>query len=196
MNGIADLGLDENTIIVIYGDHGWKLGEHGSWCKQTNYDIDTRVPFIIRTPETMKSGNSCDRLVELLDIFPTLCDLAGIETPEYLQGTSIKPLLADPETEWKSAAFSQFHRRPRISPDGNRYMGYSMTTDRYHYVEWYFWDNTEKERGEFVVAELYDHQVDPQENKNLANQPGFDDIIINLSRQMTAGWQSAIPEMN
>ena len=107
MAGVKELGLDEDTIVVVWGDHGWKLGEHGSWCKQTNYNIDTRVPLILRTPDMVNRGQKCERLTELVDLFPTLCDLAGLEVPDYLEGSSLKPLLSNPNQKIKDAVFSQ-----------------------------------------------------------------------------------------
>jgi iduronate 2-sulfatase len=186
------MGLFENTIIVVWGDHGWKLGEHGSWCKQTNYNIDTRVPLFIRAPGVHPEGQFCDQLTELVDLFPTLCDLAGITIPGYTEGISLKPMLKNPELELKSAVFSQYHQRPKVTPDGKRYMGYSMVTSRYHYVEWYFWDNEKKEAKDFAVSELYDNEVDPEENINIAGFLENQELVQNLSRQLKAGWRAAL----
>ncbi len=191
MNGLKELGLDDNTIVVVWGDHGWKLGEHGSWCKQTNYNIDTRVPLLIYDPRLPADGNRCQSLTELVDLFPTLCDLAGIEIPDYMEGMSLKPLLTDPELELKSAAFSQYHRRPRNTPDGKRYMGYSMVTSQYHYVEWRTWDNDNKVSSELAAVELYDNQADTKENINIAGLPENKELIRTLSQQLKAGWRAA-----
>ncbi len=191
---LEELGLAGNTLVVIWGDHGWKLGEHNSWGKMTNYDIDTHVPLLIRAPGVGRQGVTTTRLTELVDIFPTLCDLAGIEVAGYLQGTSLKPLLEDPDREWKPAVFSQFHRRPKVTPDGGRYMGYSMTTARYHFVEWHTWDNVTGQAGEVVACELYDLQADREENTNIyaAADPG---LIARLKDQLHAGWRQARPEL-
>ncbi len=145
---LKQIGIYENTIIVIWGDHGWKLGDHNSWGKMTNYNIDLKVPMIIRSPHQKYRGAQTHAITELVDLFPTLCDLAGITTPDYMQGTSLVPLMEKPELPWKSAAFSQFHRRPKVSADGQRYMGYSMNTMEYHYIEWYTWDHMTGKRGE------------------------------------------------
>jgi iduronate 2-sulfatase len=193
ISGLADLGLDKNTIVVIWGDHGWKLGEHGSWCKQTNYDIDVRVPLLMRVPGISAEGARCSRLVELVDLFPTLCDVAGIEIPDNMEGTSFKPLLQNPELEWKTAVFSQFHRDPRVTPDGKRYMGYSMVTPRYHYVEWRYWDNVSKIARDVAAIELYDRETDPDENTNIAEFRESGQILERLSRQLQRGWRSAVP---
>jgi len=188
MKGLADLDLDKDTIVVVWGDHGWKLGEHGSWCKQTNYDIDVRVPLMIRLPGRGSSGARCERLVELVDLYPTLCDVAGVPIPETMEGVSMKPLLKDPKQEWKPAAFSQYHRNPRVTPDGKRYMGYSMVTSRYHYVQWYSWDHEAGVAGKLAAVELYDQQSDPGENTNIAgigeNQP----LVQRLADQLKTSW--------
>lgn len=191
---LKQTGLDKNTIVVLWGDHGWKLGEHNSWCKMTNYDIDTHIPVIFKPPDAELQGKRCDRLVEAVDIFPTLCELSGIDIPAYLQGTSVVPLMHNPDLQWKDAVFSQFHRRPRVSPDKKRYMGYSMTTRRYHYVEWYYWDNVKKEHGDLSAIELYDHSVDPGENINIASDPGNRELIQKLSVQLEKGWKAARPD--
>ena len=193
VDGLAELGLRENTIVVVWGDHGWKLGEHGSWCKQSNYDIDVRVPLLMRVPELSAAGGRCNRLVELVDLFPTLCDVAGIQIPGNMEGTSFKPLLLDPELNWKSAAFSQYHRNPRVTPDGKRYMGYSMVTPRYHYVEWRFWNHVSGVAGDLAAVELYDHENDPDENRNIAEFKENGQIVEQLSRQLQDGWRSAVP---
>ena len=108
LDALEQLGLAENTIVVLWGDHGWKLGEHNGWCKQTNFEIDTRVPFIISGAGVKAKGQQSHALTELVDIYPSLCQMAGLPIPEYLQGTSLVPLLENPDLEWKSAAYSQF----------------------------------------------------------------------------------------
>ena len=191
--GLSDLGLDQNTIVVVWGDHGWKLGEHGSWCKQTNYDIDVRVPLMVRAPGQTSGGARCDQLVELVDLFPTLCDSAGIAIPSNMEGTSFKPLLSNPERKWKSAAFSQFHRNPRVTPDKGRYMGYSMVTPEYHFVQWRQWDHEQSSAGEVVALELYDRNADPDENINIAGQAENRQLIDQLTLQLERGWRAARP---
>jgi arylsulfatase A-like enzyme len=193
MQGLEDAGLADDTIVVLWGDHGWKLGEHGSFCKQTNYNVDTQVPLIVRAPR-VTAGRS-DRLVELVDLYPSLCEMAGIDVPANMEGVSFTPLLEDPAREWKSAVFSQFHQRPKVTPDGGRYMGYSMVTGRYHLVEWHTWDNEAKTAGELVAREVYDNKEDPQENRNLADLPEHVALVKQLSRQLAAGWQGARPPL-
>jgi arylsulfatase A-like enzyme len=107
---LEELGLRDNTIIIVWGDHGWHLGDMGVWGKATNYEIATRVPLMIWTPDMpdKNRGKTTDALVELVDMYPTLCELTGISLPEHLEGHSFAPLLQDPQKKWKSAAFSQF----------------------------------------------------------------------------------------
>ncbi len=169
------LGLAENTVVVLWSDHGWKLGEHNSWCKQTNYEIDTRVPFLIRAPGAAGNGQRSHSLVELVDVYPTLCDLAGLPLPEQLEGVSLRPILEKPETELKEGAASQFFRR-----DGSRdLMGYAWRTDRWRYVEWIDWKD-----GKVVARELYDHAADPGETRSLAGMKEHEPLMDRLSRQM------------
>ena len=132
VNHLKELDIYDNTIIVVWGDHGWKLGDHNSWGKMTNYNIDLQVPLIVRYPDQKNKGKQTFAMTELVDIFPSLCELAGIEVPDYMQGTSFVPVLENPDRAWKQAAFSQFHRRPKVSADGGRYMGYSINTPKYH----------------------------------------------------------------
>ncbi|WP_339882681.1 sulfatase [Polaribacter vadi] len=110
INALNDAGVRENTIIIVWGDHGWHLGEMGIWGKATNYEIGTRVPLMIWTPDMPKEsrGKTSDALVELVDMYPTLSELAGLEKPIHLEGQSFVPLLSNPKKEWKQAAFSQF----------------------------------------------------------------------------------------
>jgi len=190
---LKDLDIYKNTIIIVWGDHGWKLGEHNGWCKQTNYNVDIHVPMLICSPNQQNQGQKTFELTELIDMYPSLCELAGIEIPSYMQGESFVPLIKDPTKEWKSAAFSQFHRRPKVTPDGLRYMGYSIQTKKYHYIEWYIWDHVNNVKGEYVTSELYDNDEDPEENVNVASQKKYNQIVDELSLQLSAGWTSARP---
>lgn len=186
MNGLEKLGLMENTVIVLWGDHGWKLGEHNGWGKMTNYDIDVHVPIIVSGRGVKAKGKKSNALVELVDIYPTLCEITGFPIPEHLQGKSFVPLLNNPETKWKNAAFSQF-LLGRFGPKetrGPERMGYSIRTDQYRYIEWYSWNKTLKKKGEFLSRELFDHFIDPQENKNIAGELGNEKKVEMLSEQL------------
>ena len=192
---MKDIGIYENTIIIVWGDHGWKLGEHNSWGKMTNYNIDLKVPMIVRYPNQKNRGAQTNEITELVDMFPSLCELAGIEIPSYMQGNSFVPLLENPERKWKKAAFSQFHRRPKVTPNGKRYMGYSLNTKDYHYIEWYTWNHNTGLRGEITDVELYDSKNDPHETINIANKKTNKAIVEKLAKQLAAGWKNAQPEL-
>lgn len=183
-SAMKEMGVYENTVIIMWGDHGWKLGDLGSWGKMTNYEIDTRVPLLIKTQnerrKTKDERRKTNALVELVDIFPSLCELAGIPVEDYLQGTSFVPLIEQPELEWKEAAYSQFHRRPKVAHDGGRYMGYSVRTMDFHYIQWHTWDDKLKTSGKQVAAELYDHRIDPHETLNRLDDTDYNDDIEQL----------------
>jgi len=173
------LGLRRNTVIVVWGDHGWQLGEHGLWCKHTNFEVAARAPLICSSPGQRAPGRKTDALVEFVDIYPALCELCDLPVPEGLEGFSFAPLMDTPDRPWKKAAFSQYPR--------GGYMGYSIRTDRYRYTEWA--KCGEKPAG----AELYDHQVDPNENVNLAYRPENRELTARLSGMLRAGWRAALP---
>ena len=172
------LGLRENTVVVLWGDHGWKLGDHSMWCKHTNFELDTHAPLIVSAPGMAARGKSTKALTEFVDIYPTLCDLCGLERPAHLQGTSAAPLLDDPARPWKRAAFSQY-------PQGS-VMGYSMRTDTHRYTEW-----RDLAKNEVKARELYDHERDPEENVNVANRPENAELVARLSEMLRAGYEAA-----
>ena len=181
------LELADDTIVILWGDHGWKLGEHDRWAKHSNVENDTRAPLIISVPGMNSAGSKTDALVEFVDIYPTLADLAGIPVAADLQGTSLKPLLNDPQRRWKSAAFSQYPR----SYEGKKLMGYSMKTNRYRFTQWV----DRKDHSKVDAVELYDHQTDPQENTNVAAVAENASLVVELTRQLESGWQQAKPEL-
>ena len=190
------LGLADNTIIVLWGDHGWKLGDHNSWGKMSNYEVDTKVPLIISGSGVSSKGEKSNALTEFVDIYPTLCDMAGFDIPEHLQGSSLTPLLKNPDTGWKTAAYSQYllGRFPRSDVDRIERMGYTIRTDQYRYVEWYIWNKSDQARGELIGRELFDHFKDPLENKNLANEPEFKETVELISQQLKKGWRYSKPK--
>lgn len=173
-------GLRQNTIIVLWGDHGWKLGEHGEWCKHSNFENDANAPLLLSVPGAKTAGQHSRALVEFVDIYPTLADLAGLPKPAHLEGTSFKPLLDDPKRPWKKAVFSQY-------PRGKKLMGYSMRTDRYRFTVWV----DRQDHAKVDAIELYDHQTDPQENTNVAKVPANEALVGQLMAQWRQGWQGA-----
>ncbi|NJB85953.1 iduronate 2-sulfatase [Lewinella marina] len=223
MEALEASGELNNTVVVVWGDHGWHLGDLGIWGKATNYEIATRVPLMIHTPTMPEAsrGAKTDALVELVDLFPTLVELAGLEQPEQLEGQSFVPLLADPNREWKPAAFSQYPnpalrewaanplsegmRETYFGPlieevedriieqQGekwdrdlfeNHLMGYTIRTDRYRLVAW---KDRRQPDAEPLYVELYDHQEDPDETRNVAE--ARPELTTTLLRQLDRGWQ-------
>lgn len=171
-------GLAANTIVVLWGDHGWKLGEHAGWGKMTEYETDTRIPLVIRAPG-LKPG-VCPGLVESIDLFPTLCELAGLRAPAGLEGASLVPLLRNPRRRGKDAAFSQFLRGGIwTAADGVVYHGRSIHTERHRYAEWRRQDD-----GRLAGVELYDLRADPAENVNLAGDPRHRALEAGLARRL------------
>ena len=169
MAALEESGALENTIVCVWGDHGWHLGEHGHWGKVTNYEDATRAPLIIASPG-QRQGAEVKAITELLDVYPTLCDLTGLSKPAHLQGTSLTPLLGESKTALHEAAISQM--TPNASKDG--VMGWTLRTPRYRYIEWRRADlSTDNPRitDQVESVELYDYQTDPLERENLAGKP-------------------------
>ena len=177
LNELNTLGLTESTIVVIWSDHGWKLGEHGAWCKHSNSEVDTKSVLMIKYPQVNTGSVKCRELVELIDIYPTLADLAGLPKPKNIDGVSLKPLLENPGLDLKDAAYSQYPRSHGETKMGEL-MGYTVRTDRYRLVKWVKEKNVKQ--PEIVAVELYDHKVDPDENNNIANNPEAKIIITEL----------------
>lgn len=167
------LGLRDNTVVVLWGDHGWNLGEHGLWCKHCNFETSVHSPLIVSAPQMKGNGRRSDALVEFVDIYPSLCELCGLPLPDHLEGRSFVPLLRAPDKPWKQAAFSQYPRWAK----GQRAMGYTMRTDRYRYTEWIL-----SESKEVYARELYDHRNDPGENVSLATQEEYASLVNQLSQ--------------
>lgn len=177
------LDLRKNTVVLLWGDHGWQLGEHGMWDKHSNFETSAHAPLVVSVPG--QEAGRTDALVEFVDIFPSLCDFCGLPASDGLEGTSFAPLVADPNRPWKSAAFSQY---PRVVPGHGRGMGHSMRTDRYRFTEW------KVPGSDFSAYELYDHQNDPGENLNLANRTENAPLVRRLKQQLHAGWRGALPQ--
>lgn len=178
-------GLTQNTIVILWGDHGYHLGEKALWCKTTNYELDTRAPLILSVPAY--AAGTTDALVEFVDIYPTLLESCGLPSRNELEGISLMPLLDQPKRPWKQAAFSQFPRpwSYRGEPD---VMGYTMRTDRYRYTEWVKFRTFQS-----LSCELYDHELDANEVRNLAQDPEQAELVHKLGKQLRRGWRGALP---
>jgi len=159
------LDLSRRTVVVFWADHGFHLGEHGLWCKTSNFELDARVPLIIARPKGKARRAKTDALAELLDLYPTLVELCGLPTPQGLDGVSLAPVLDDPAASVKPAAFTQ-HPRPAYYRGEPQTMGVSARTPRFRYTEW-----RDFATGRVVARELYDHAVDPDENRNVIDAP-------------------------
>jgi iduronate 2-sulfatase len=169
------LGLAQNTIIVLWGDHGWHLGDHGQWSKHSNYEQATHAPLIIVAPDRTTEKRS-PVLVEFTDIYPTICELAGLEKPSHLQGESLVARMQNPTAAGRTAAFQVY---PRGSKDGPL-LGQAVRTDRWRYVEW------QKRDGTVAARELYDMQRDPGETVNVADKPESAEVVTQHSELLRA----------
>jgi uncharacterized sulfatase len=174
LDALDRLKLWDETIVVVIGDHGFQLGEHGGlYRKDTLFEEALRVPLLVWAPGLGKPGTPSTSLAELVDLYPTLCDLAGLPRPQGLDGTSLAPVLDDPARSVKTAAFSAARRRPPT-------LGWSLRTERYRYTEWP--DGS---------PELYDHQTDPAERANLAASPALTRTLAELRQRLHEGWKAA-----
>jgi iduronate 2-sulfatase len=167
------LKLWDKTIVVLWGDHGWHLGEHGNWQKQSLFEESARVPLLVAIPGAKAAGKASPRIVETLDLYPTIIDYAGFPAPHRLAGASLRPLLDKPSAKWNRPAYTQVRR-------GNTnyfFFGRSVRTDRWRYTEW---DDGRK------GAELYDEKKDPGEHRNLANEPEQRAVIDEMRKLLRA----------
>jgi len=178
MEELDRLGLLESTIVVLWGDHGYHLGENGVFTKMTNFELGTRSPLIVSVPGMKTAGQQSKALVELVDLYPTLAELSALPLPKHLEGTSFVPLLNDPNREWKKAAFSQYLR-----PGKPPYIGRSIRAAAWRYTEWH------DLKGKLAGTELYDDT----ESKNLAAHPQHAETLKQLAAQLKAGWKAAVP---
>lgn len=180
MQTLDDLDLWKNTVVVFYSDHGYHLGEHGGmWHKMSVFEQSARVPLAVIAPDAAGAGKPCPRLVELVEIYPTLVDLCGLPPVAGLEGKSLKPLLENPQLAWSEAAYTQVLRGP--------VQGRSVRTERWRYTEW-----DEGQKG----AELYDHQADPHEYVNLADEPHQADVRSHLQQLLRSKKKPAADPVN
>ncbi len=174
MDKLEETGLAKNTVVVLWGDHGWHLGDHALWCKHTNFEQATRVPLIFSLPEQKQTGEY-KHPVEFLDIFPTLCEATGLKTPEQLQGKSLIPAMENPDKEIKAYAVSQFSRGDK--------MGYSIRTNRYRLTVWmknHYRSYLPFDKKLIYDCELYDYEKDPNETVNLYRSKDHKKVVNKL----------------
>ena len=196
---VKELGLWDESIISFWGDHGWQLGEHAEWCKQTNFELATHAPMIVRVPGLTDNGVVTEELTEFVDLFPTLVDAAGLprlpicpRSSENVslctEGMSLMPLLRDGHVTWKQRVFSQYPR------NGTEIMGYTMRTSKFRYTEWVRFIGAPQYKPLWRAlhgVELYDHVTDPGENYNAADDPKYSEVRKELSEALHAGWRAA-----
>ena len=171
LDALDQLGLGKTTVVVFISDHGYHLGEQGQWMKQTLFERSARAPLIIAGPGVPATGRASSRIVEFIDLYPTLAALAGLRPPAGLHGRSLAPLLKNPSAKWDRPAITQVRRGPVATP----FFGYSIRTEKWRYTEW-----DGGKRG----VELYDEVADPQELTNLAADPKHQKTVRELQQRL------------
>jgi iduronate 2-sulfatase len=197
LDALDSLGLSKNTIIVLWGDHGWHLGDHNLWCKHTNFEQATHAPLLIASP----SIKPCETYspTEFIDIFPTLCDLTGIGIPSSLQGKSLVPVMKDPNKMLKEFSVSQYPRpankieNARLGWSKGEFMGYSLRTKQYRYTIWmkdFFRSNMPFRKDLVVATEMYDYKKDPNETVNVADEKEYASVSKEMYNKMVGFFES------
>lgn len=193
LDALDRLGLRDNTIVVFTSDHGYHLGEHGLWQKQSLFEESARVPMIIAGPGVTKPGSVAASPVGLIDLYPTLTELCGVKAPEVMQGQSLTPILKDVTATgrgWaltqvvRGGGFKRFGASPSVGDNVRRFFGYSFRTPRWRYTEW-----DEGKEG----RELYDHEADPTEITNLADDPAQAGVVTELSAKLRDAVKASFP---
>ena len=191
LNTLDSLGLLKNTIIILWGDHGWHLGDHNLWCKHTNFEQATHAPLLISAPWIQSSKTKSP--TEFIDIFPTICDLIGVPIPDHLDGKSLVPLMKNPKLIIKDYAVSQYPRTnnkqetERLGFSDGQFMGYSIRTAQYRYTIWLkdsFRSSKPFHKDLVVASELYDYQIDPNETVNVVDEKAYTAIRTDLNNKM------------
>ncbi len=192
------IGEWDNTIICVIGDHGYHLGEHSHWGKYSNFEIGLRTTLMWKPHQGVAflPGAVSERLVEFVDIYPTMNELAGFKPADYLEGLSMVPLFKNPERSWKTAAFSQ--KEIYVCDDGSKGEGYSVRTERYRYTEFRAGSipNVGARQGPLEGSQLFDLETDPDETTNLVKKPEYTELIKELSALLADrnAWQQCLPE--
>lgn len=180
LDALEASGEADRTIVVFWGDHGWKLGDHYSWCKHTNFEVDTRVPLMMRVPGA-QGGESTEALVELIDLYPTLCELAGLPIPEHTQGKSFARLFGGDLSSHRASAYSSY-------PHGKA-TGHSIRMGKYRYTEWYSGSSEKPEAA--VLTDLAD---DPGEETNVGNDPERAEDLKRVRKELRQRIREAVAE--
>jgi arylsulfatase A-like enzyme len=173
LDALEKEGLADNTVIVLWGDHGWQLGEHGLWHKHTNFELSARAPLIISAPGQKAAGRKSLSLAEFIDIYPTLADVCGLPKPKDVEGVSLKPVLDDAAASVRPVAISQYPRQDA----GKSIMGYSIRDDRWRLTLW-----RDRKDNSIHATELYDEANDPHETVNVAAKAEHGEVIARLTK--------------
>ena len=184
LDALDQEGLADNTIIVLWGDHGWQLGEHGLWEKHTNFEIAARAPLLISVPKQKTAGQKCNAPVEFVDVYPTLAELCGLPKPAGLAGSSLKPFIENPAAPKAKVAISQY---PRKAPEGN-VMGYIIRDELWRATFW-----RERNGTKIVATELYDEQNDPAETVSLHDKPEHKALLEVLAKNLPPVLTEPVP---
>jgi iduronate 2-sulfatase len=176
LDALETAGVVDNTIVVLWADHGWKLGDHTSWCKHTNFECDNRVPLMIRYPKMSKTRGRTQSLTELIDLFPTLCDLCDLDKPSHLQGKSLLPVLKNPKLTHRAFAYSSYPHGRGQGLQG--VTGHSIRTRQYRYTEWW-----EKGSDSVVESILTDIESDPGELTRVTDQQQLEQMLSALVKE-------------
>ena len=161
INAIDNLGLRDNTVIILVGDHGWSLMEHGLWVKHSNFEVALQVPLIVSATNISKNKKT-NSIAELVDLYPSICDLINVAKPQHLEGDSFIEALENPLENYKNTALARYLR------------GETLIADNYFYTEW-------QKKGKTIAKMLYNHKIDPDENRNLAVESEYNQIVDSLS---------------
>ncbi|KPL13849.1 MAG: iduronate sulfatase [Bacteroides sp. SM23_62] len=167
LDALEELELERSTIVILWGDHGWNLNEHGLWCKHCNFNTSLRTTLMLKVPGKTK-GRQADAVVEFIDIYPTLAELCNLPLPAHLEGKSLVPLVEDPDVPFKDFIISKW------------YSGLTIQTREFAYTEWF------NREDSLMGSMLYDHRTDRDENFNLAGLPEYENLADSLSRVMHA----------
>jgi arylsulfatase A-like enzyme len=191
LNTLDSLGLSKNTIIVLWGDHGWHLGDHNLWCKHTNFEQATHAPLLISAPGINASKTKSP--TEFVDVFPTLCDLAGLTIPSHLDGKSLVSVMKNPDVSVKDFSVSQYPRTrstldsERLGWSDGQFMGYSIRTGQYRYTIWMkdtFRSSQPYKKDLVVTRELYDYKNDPYETVNVVDEQKYASVTKDMNEKM------------
>jgi len=203
MHAMDSLGLLKNTIVILWGDHGWHLGDHNLWCKHTNFEQATHAPLIISAPWIKPSVSKS--MTEFVDIFPTLCDLVNVPVPSHLDGKSLVSVMKKPDSKVKEFSVSQYPRAGSDAEAGRlgfaegKCMGYSVRTSRYRFTLWMkdnFRTNRVFDKNLIVAMELYDYQKDPYETINVVDEKSYAPILKDLNAKMLEFFENQRLKLN